>query len=54
MNCTAARLDGSFLGKRGPSQALVWLLHLIAVLQIDGIRCVRVHSLSRYMSRIQD
>ena len=29
MECTAARLDGSFLGRRGPSQALVWLSPLL-------------------------
>ena len=30
MECTAARLDGSFLGRRGPSQALVWLSPLLS------------------------
>ena len=53
MEFTAARLDGSFLGRRGPSQDLVWLspllseyaivIHvrlLVFVLYFDKLHCI--------------
>ena len=45
MKCTAARLDGNYLGRSGMATTF-------AFLQIDGICFVREHSLS--MSRSQD
>ena len=51
MECTAARLDGSFFGEEGSFPGFGMAI-TFAFLQIDGICFVRVHSLS--MSRSQD
>ena len=51
MECTAARLDGSFLGEEGSFPGFGMAI-TFAFLQIDGICFVRTHSLS--MSRSQD
>ncbi len=51
MDCTAARLDGSFFGEEGSFPGFGMVI-TFAFLQIDGICFVRVHSLN--MSRSQD